>query len=240
MAALPTCERIARNYPARDAARSGPLNTDAQIGAIAESKGLTRMMTLTLDPKLCVVEDSVKYIRECFSKFRVTLYRRFGKSISYISVVELQKSGMAHLHVLIGIHIEQSWISQAWQAVGGGKIVDIRLVDVRRVNAYLAKYLTKDLLLSVPARKKRISTSRDIRMFAKTAASVWNWTGQPINKYFRRLTSQRNHIVADIREDDAGIASFTAVRFEPINGKSVESRDHADEIIFLGPYAEDK
>jgi hypothetical protein len=48
----------------------------------------------------------------------------------------------------------EAWISQAWQSVGGCRIVDIRLVDIHRVGAYLSKYLTKDLLLSAPACKK--------------------------------------------------------------------------------------
>jgi hypothetical protein len=88
---------------------------------------------------------------------------------------------MVHVHVLIGVFIEQAWISQAWHAAGGGSIVDIRLVDVHRVNAYLAKYLTKDLFLSVPAKKKRVSTSRDIHLFEKKSErSDWQWSPHSI------------------------------------------------------------
>ena len=174
-------------------------------------------MTLTLDPARCAVADSVSYLRSSFAKFRVALHRRFRKAISYIAVVELQKSGMAHLHILVGVHIEQVWISEAWQAVGGGRIVDIRMVDVQRVNSYLSKYLTKDLLTAVPSKKKRISTSRDIRLFAKEITdSTWNWTPRSITTYFRNASQQRNKIVSDIREDDAGIVAFTVTRAESI------------------------
>src|SRR5688572_14314837 len=90
------------------------------IGKNAEEHGLNRMMSPTLDTKKVSIEDSLSYLRDCFSKFRVSLIRRFGKAISYIAVVDLQKSGMAHLHVLIGVYIDQKWISDAWQSVGGG------------------------------------------------------------------------------------------------------------------------
>jgi hypothetical protein len=167
-------------------------------------------LTLTLDPKRCAVEDSVAYLRQCFAKFRVALLRRFGKSLSFIAVVELQQSGMAHLHVLVGVHIEQAWISQAWQAVGGGSIVDIRSVDVHCIHAYLAKYLTKDLLLSVSAKKKRISNSRDIHLTEKKPMSEWQWSPDSIHSHLRRLERRGVWIIRDAIEDDAGLAVFLA------------------------------
>jgi hypothetical protein len=173
------------------------------IGLKAEEKRLTRMMTLTLDPKKCTVEDSVSYLRDCFSKFRVALLRRFGKSLSFIAVVELQKSGMAHLHVLIGVYLPQEWISTAWQAVGGGKIVHIRFVDVHRINAYLTKYVTKDLLESVPAKKKKISTSRDIKLFDKREPLGWSWTIELVG-WCRYKAQLNKESIVEVQEDDDG------------------------------------
>ena len=57
----------------------------------------------------------------------------------------------------------------------------MRCVDVHRVSAYLSKYLTKDLLLSVPAKKKRISTSRDMRLFDQREPSGWHFDKAPID-----------------------------------------------------------
>ena len=180
------------------------------IGRNAEAHRLNRMLTLTLDPKRCAAPDSVAYLRQCFSKFRVSLFRRFGKPISFIAVVELQKSGMAHLHVLIGVYIEQAWISEAWQSVGGGSIVDIRMVDVHRVNAYLAKYLTKDFFLSVPAKKKRISTSRDIHLTEKKPKSDWRWSPDSIRSHLRRLERGGIWITTETVED-VGLRCFLAI-----------------------------
>ncbi|MGC1296688.1 MAG: hypothetical protein WA869_16760 [Alloacidobacterium sp.] len=37
-------------------------------------------------------------------------------------------------------------MSEAWEAVGGGRIVDIKRVDLHRVSRYLSKCLTKQMI----------------------------------------------------------------------------------------------
>ena len=133
----------------------------------ATEKALHRFVTLTLNPRNCTRLDSAKYVRNCWAKMRTYLKRKYGKSISFISVIELQKSGYAHLHILVDRYIDQKWLSNSWDRIGGGKIVDIRWVDTHRVAHYLAKYLTKDMILDVPAGIRRYSTSRDILLIAK-------------------------------------------------------------------------
>jgi hypothetical protein len=123
-------------------------------------------MTLTLDPsRIPEGADPIKYLRNTFSKFRTSLKRKYGEAITYISILELQKSGNPHLHVLVDRHISQAWISESWQAVGGGKIVDIRIVDIHRAPHYLTKYLSKQAILSVPKGVRRYTTSRGIKLF---------------------------------------------------------------------------
>ena len=132
----------------------------------ARALELRRFLTLTLDPRHCTAEQSVHYLRNCWNKFRTSLKRRAGKSISYIAVIEFQKNGYAHLHVLVDRFLPQPWIQSAWQAVGGGRFVNIQQVDIQRVGAYLSKYLTKDLF-SMPGKQRRCTTSRDIVLFEK-------------------------------------------------------------------------
>ena len=70
--------------------------------------------------------------------------RRFGR-IEYVTVVEAQKRGHAHLHVVYrGPFIPQRWLSRAAKASGFGPIADIRRPP-RAIARYVAKYLTKDL-----------------------------------------------------------------------------------------------
>lgn len=109
---------------------------------------------------------------------RVLLARRYGKSLPFVGVLEFHESGIAHLHVLLGVYIPQEWLSAAWQSIGGGKVVDIRYVDVHRVTAYLACYLTgrkvEHTLFFLPNRARIFTTSRSIVLWGKKKeASGW-------------------------------------------------------------------
>jgi len=155
------------------------------ISRCAVEKSLDRFLTLTLDPSKCPAEYSIKYIRICWSKFRTYLKRRYSVSVSFITVLELQKNGYAHLHILIDRYVPQSWISDSWQAVGGGKIVFIKKVDKHRISKYLTKYLTKELLKAnveeqPHVRYRRVTTSRDIKLFIKQKHGEWILMTVPI------------------------------------------------------------
>jgi hypothetical protein len=108
---------------------------------------------------------------------RVLLERRHGRTVHFIAVLEFQESGIAHLHVLFGMFIPQDWLSRAWHSVGGGEIVDIRYVEIRRVAAYITTYLTStkiDHTLSLlPARARIFTTSRGIRLSNRSENCKW-------------------------------------------------------------------
>ena len=108
---------------------------------------------------------------------RVLLSRKYGQSLPFFGVLEFQKNGMAHLHVLLGVYVPQEWLSSAWQSIGGGRIVDIRFVDVHRVSAYLSVYLAGDKVLHtlslLPMRARVFTTSRSIVLWGKRKISGW-------------------------------------------------------------------
>lgn len=150
----------------------------ARIAQIATEKKLLKFVTLTLDPKK--IPESVRsdrYLRETWRKMRVLLARRFGRSIDFIGVLEFQKSGLAHLHVLVAVYIPQDWLSSAWQSVGGGQIVDIRYVDVQRIAGYLTRYLTGDKVVHtlslIPSRARIFTCSRSIVFWGPKQQTGW-------------------------------------------------------------------
>jgi hypothetical protein len=108
---------------------------------------------------------------------RVSLARKFGKSIPFVGVLEFQKNGTAHLHLLVGQYISQVWLSRAWAAIGGGKIVDIRYVDIHRVSAYLSVYLAGDkvskTLELLPKRARIFTTARSIVLWGRKRKTGW-------------------------------------------------------------------
>ena len=84
---------------------------------------------------------------------------------------------MAHLHLLVGVYIPHVWLSRAWRSIGGGKVVDIRYVDVHRVTAYLTPYLAgqkiEHTLGLLPPRARIFTTPRGIQLSEKRKSPGW-------------------------------------------------------------------
>src|SRR5262249_7347667 len=118
-------------------------------------------------------------------------------------------SGYAHLHVLIDRFVPQAWISETWQAIGGGRIVFIRKIDIHRVAAYLSKYLTKDFLLADRARQRRYTTSRDIRLFPEQRGQGWKLLRLSLDSVHRRAGRD---IVAESWDSDGILTAFDCWR----------------------------
>ena len=152
----------------------------ARFAEIAREHKLQRMVTLTLDPKIIPARyrgRTDRYIRELWRMMRVLLMRKFGKTLPFVGVLEFQKNGNAHLHLLVSQYIPQAWLSKAWQSIGGGKIVDIRFVDVHRVSSYLSVYLAGDKIVHtlalLPKRARIFTTARCIRLWPKKKKLGW-------------------------------------------------------------------
>ena len=173
----------------------------------ANEKNLKRFLTLTLDHKICSPEESARYIRSCWGKFRTYLKRKYGDSITFISILEPQKSGHAHLHILVDRYMDQRWLSSNWTAVGGGPMVNIKLVDIHRVSRYLSKYLTKELLLKgFEFKYRRYTTSRDIALFEKSMKGIW----RVVQRSLPELWVKYNRRIADVGlSKDGEILSIT-------------------------------
>jgi hypothetical protein len=164
-----------------------------RIAQTAERLKLNKLLTLTLDPTKLNGKESTKYINGVFADFRVYLKRRLGYAPDYIRVLEYQKNGNAHLHVLLNCYLPQAWVSEAWAAIGGGRVVDIKHVDVHRVSHYLSKYLTKQMIMCAPKGARRVTTSRSIRLLEKQVSDFsWQMIRVPI---LRMFDVHRAHVV---------------------------------------------
>ena len=123
----------------------GPKKVRATIAMVRRGMvlGTPRFFTLTSPAE----DDEVRSYAEFqarWHRFQAKLRRRFG-TIEYVAVVERQKRGAAHVHVLYrGPFIPWQWLGQAASGSGSGKVVDIRK-PARAIERYLAKYLTKEL-----------------------------------------------------------------------------------------------
>ena len=164
------------------------------------------MLTLTLDSKGLSDNDlkdgGIAYIRDAWRKLRVYLTRKYGKGIEFIAVVELQKRKVAHLHILVDRFLPHDWVRDAWIAVGGGRIVDIRWVDIHRVSSYLAKYVSKDFMQGLPGRVRRYSVSRGIKLWSRVK-SGWSVVSEPLWIIRDKAVAEGKRI-SEVSWDDAG------------------------------------
>lgn len=154
----------------------------------ADKHGLQRFMTLTLPGNFQgSYQDTVSALSESWKKLLIYLKRRLGVKIKYIKVVEPQERGVAHLHVLVSRFIPQAWLSKAWEALGGGKICDIRFVDVHRIAGYVSKYMSKSMIGDDLGPYRRYSTSREISINGEKLPpeGEWEFLKAPIDGFWR-------------------------------------------------------
>jgi hypothetical protein len=179
------------------------------IRTVAAGLGLQYFLTLTLDPKKVPgTKHQIKYLKTTYNKFREYLKRKFGTAPKYITVVELTKKGVPHLHILIDRYIPQAWISNVWSRLGGGHRVWIERVEVRDVARYLSKYLTKELLLSAPKGTRRITTARGIKLFPKFKSAIaWE-----LQQYSIWRALERERMLQPGRQFD--LFSFITLQFD--------------------------
>jgi len=73
--------------------------------------------------------------------------KHYGAKIAYIKILETQKSGMLHLHVLFDRWIDIAFIRNLWADIyGAGIEINVkRVYDHAGVAHYIMKYLTKTL-----------------------------------------------------------------------------------------------
>lgn len=195
----------------------GPKRARAYLRAIAkaaEEHKLCRHITLTLDPKrIPAGMDSVEYIRELWSYFRVYLFRKFHIAPQFICVLELQENGNAHLHVLMSQTMVQNWIIESWVAVGGGHQDRIRYTDVHRIARYLAPYVTKQVLERIPPGRRKVTTSRGICLFPKRPPSGWSYSKEWMIDVERRSFG----CLQEIEYDEGGVR-WIVIESPPLTG----------------------
>jgi len=142
----------------------------------ADRYKLNRFLTLTLPGDYKGNHDkSIAVINKIWSKFSIYLKRKYKGRINYKKIIEIHKRGIAHPHVLIDRFILQRLLSSAWSALGGGKIVDIRYVDLHSISSYVSKYITKEMTSTAFRNYRRYGTSPGIRIIEKPAFSEGNW-----------------------------------------------------------------
>jgi hypothetical protein len=123
------------------------------------------------------------------------------------------------LHLLLNCNLPQDWVSETWSILGGGRIVDIRRVDMHRISHYLSKYLTKQMLMSAPKRARRVTTSKGIKLFEKQPSDFeWRMMRVPILRLF---DVYKPYVTAIIPDADGCLLAFETFE-SPADGHSYD------------------
>jgi hypothetical protein len=117
-----------------------------KLRRISYDSGL--FMTLTIDPKRYQSYDrAITALVKSWNKLLVNIKKRYPLFAGYVRVIENQKSGNPHLHVMcFGVpYIAVDWIKELWdEHYNAGSIVNIKEIeDCQGAVRYLLKYFTK-------------------------------------------------------------------------------------------------
>jgi len=132
---------------------------------------------------------------EPWRKFRYVIGRKYGY-FSYLAVLEKHRENdRPHIHGITSLWLPQEEWSTRWVAVGGGPVVDIRVVRDEAFADYFAKdygvagYFGKDNMTQAYVRQRRrtIFASRDVTAWEKeqrrqAPSSPWMMIQAPIYK----------------------------------------------------------
>lgn len=173
----------------------------------AEAQGLNIFLTLTMDPKKGTAAESWPRIKDTWKKFQVYLGRRYGKGVKFLWVLEAQKSGYAHLHILLDRFVPQAWIKHAWDDLGGGRIVFIERANVQKAGRYLAKYLTKGFDEGLKRGQRRYGSSRGVNLKGGGGVKqgAWLMVKAPLEVLRRRV---EGFVTGEVRDLEGVLEGF--------------------------------
>lgn len=139
------------------------------VEAAVEEWGLKYFWTLTIAHGSHSPAESWLLISRAWNRFTAVMRKRHGPLV-FIWVVEPQKSGHAHLHVLTDKYLDHAEVKEVWErASEGAKVVWVERVKSANVAVYLGKYMgkTSGRVLEIPGlgelwNKHRFGKSRGI------------------------------------------------------------------------------
>ena len=181
------------------------------ITRLAKEHDLATFMSLTLDRKK-IRGNMFDYINRVWHRMITRLRRGFHLnharpyitvlgSFPFIKVLELQRDGVPHFHVLLPRWVmdDQRWfvleVRKAWEACGGGAQTDVQVVEIRDIGGYVTKamasYLTKESFLEgIRDGARRVTTSVGLRISERSAVNTWvRYTASITELYVQRMTA---------------------------------------------------
>lgn len=175
------------------------------LSSLARAKReIIELIRLNLVPDSCLltltykenVQDYNKAYRDFYNFVKLIRYK-YNLVLKYIRVIELQKRGAIHFHVIV-FNPEFCWIpyNDIYKVWGHGA-VHIRKIEVLddvtadKVGNYLGKYLTKSK--EIAPNKKIYTTSRNIKRLEKQRIVIEDVNQSAL--FLERLAKASNAVI---------------------------------------------
>lgn len=100
-----------------------------------------RFLTVTFDRSRSL-RETWEFAPVAWNRFRTAFTKKYGKT-RFVRVVEPQKDGYPHYHILLDRYIPAGWLTRELKSAGFGPIRDIQLISSRDGFYYVLKYLRK-------------------------------------------------------------------------------------------------
>ncbi len=116
---------------------------------------LNKFLTLTFGTKMFDLSKANKL----FNTYIRRMHKHFPK-FKYIAIVEFQKNGRVHYHLLCNLkYVPSEKLEEIWQ----NGFINIRRIDrIDNIGAYVCKYLSKEMFDKRMFRKKKFFRSQDL------------------------------------------------------------------------------
>lgn len=167
---------------------------------------LNKFLTLTFAKNVTDLDEA----QNAFKLFVMRLVYKYN-SFQYVSVVEFQKRGAVHFHLLCNLpYVDVKKFAELWS---NGSIKLNRLDDVHNVGSYVAKYITKDNI--------------DDRLIGRRCYSMSRGLNKPVvvsddfevDKQLERIEGVQDVYTSEYVTEKNGVCHYTIIRldkpFEP-------------------------
>lgn len=150
------------------------------------------MWTVTTDPSILSSDEAFKSIANRWHHVLRNLRRRYP-TLRFFRIIELTKSGLPHMHILVDQYIDWHEFRRALMRADFGRVLHYAKVPKGVAVLYLTKYLTKSLHVQPYLRELRLRTWSasihflpGISYFDEGTEFIPLWIG-PINMTIREM-----------------------------------------------------
>lgn len=110
--------------------------------ALMNFDNTSKFITLTFKDNVTDLEESNRIFKKFILRLNYYLKKQDRESVQYLAVIEFQKRGAIHYHMLCNLeYIKAMKLEELW---GHGFIKINRITHVDNIGAYVVKYMTKE------------------------------------------------------------------------------------------------